>query len=249
MGEHRPIYRLWVGLGGLLSLWGGLTYSGLVPEFFLSTPHATFSRLLHHVQQGTFWIDVLASILRIVFGLILSIMLAVPIAGLLIFRPAAAHVTMPIISVIRYLPVPALMPLLVLWFGIGEFQKISIVFVGVFFQLVVMVHDAMKATADELKDIARVNGATDIQIITGIVLPQAAPGIFDAIRVSLGWAWGWVTLAEIIGATSGIGFMIVKAQRFLNTADVMVGLLVIGFLGYVSDRALTQIRGRIFLWQ
>jgi NitT/TauT family transport system permease protein len=162
--------------------------------------------------------------------------------------PAAKRVLVPPISFVRYLPVPAMIPFLILWLGIGEGEKIAVVFAGVFFQLILIVVDDLRAAPEELRDIARSLGASEWKTFTSVNFPNALPGLFDAARITLAWAWGWVMLAEVVGSSSGIGYMIVKAQRYLINAEMIVGLLTIGLLGLLADVLMTYARPRLFRW-
>jgi len=160
-----------------------------------------------------------------------------------------SKIVIPPISFIRYLPVPALVPFLILWVGTGEAQKISVVFVGVFFQLVLMDLDSLRSVPADMQDVAKSMGATRHEVVYTVVFPSALPSLFDSARVTLAWAWGWVMLAEIVGADSGLGYMLVRAQRYLSSADMLLALLIIGLIGLAMDLLAGRLKVRLFRWQ
>jgi NitT/TauT family transport system permease protein len=236
------------GLLVLVILWCCLSYSGIVMPFFLASPTDVLSVLGHLIFTRAFWSDIITSVFRIGAGFLLSLIVAIPLGALLVMSPVANRVLIPPISFIRYLPVPALIPFLILWFGVGESEKIAVVFVGVFFQLVLIIVDDLCTVPEELRDIARSLGATEWKIFASVTFPHAVPALYDAARITLAWAWGWVMLAEVVGSSSGIGYMIVKAQRFLLNAEMIVGLLSIGLLGLMADALMSYARPHLFRW-
>ena len=238
-----------IGLLLLVGIWCLLTYSKIVPDFILASPSEVFQALLVNLQRGQFWNDIGISIWRIGCGFLISFTVALSFSYLIVLSPIFSRIVIPPISFIRYLPVPALLPFLIVWLGIGEVQKISVVFVGVFFQLVLMLIDDLRSVPADMKDVARSLGASPREIITTVVFPNAFPSLYDSARVTLAWAWGWVMLAEIVGANSGLGYMLVRSQRFLLTADMLLALLIIGFLGLIMDLIMGGLRPWIFRWQ
>ena len=216
--------------------------------FFLSSPTGVWRAAKTLLTMQDFLSDVKVSIFRIVVGFVVSVAVAVPL-GILIgcFKPAEAMFS-PFASFIRYLPVPALLPFCILWFGIGEVEKIVVVFLGVFFQLVLMVADIVRRVPDELLEISYTLGAKTTKVITKVVIPYSSPGIFDSLRITMGWAWGWLMLAELVGASQGIGFMILKSQRYLINANMIFGLLVLGALGIVTDLVFLTCGRLLFKW-
>jgi NitT/TauT family transport system permease protein len=235
-----------VGVG---CAWCALTYGGFVESYFLSSPSqvARATQVLFEMQG--FAHDVVMSIFRIAAGFLISAVLAVPLGVLMSRSEVIQALVAPITSFVRYLPVPALLPFFILWFGIGELEKIAVVVIGVFFQLVLIIADIARNTPTELVDIAYTLGVTRRRALWRVILPWSSPMIFDSLRITLGWAWGWVMLAELVGASEGIGFMILKSQRYLLNANMIVGLLVIGLLGLLSDLTLAFVGRVLFPWR
>ena len=137
----------------------------------------------------------------------------------------------PLVDFVRYMPVVGFIPLTIFWVGFDDTQKFLIIWIGTFFQEVLLIMDNVKRTPPSLVDLGRTLGLSERAILVRIVVPHAAPGIWDSLRISLGWAWTWVVLAELSGASSGLGFRINEAQRFFESDTVIGYLLLLGLLG------------------
>ncbi|MEW6364502.1 MAG: ABC transporter permease [Acidobacteriota bacterium] len=241
MKIREPIsHRRYIGLSLVpfvlvLVLWSALTYTGLVQPFFLPSPTSVLSSLLDVARTGQIFRDMWDSTFRVVMAFLISVVLAVPLGILvgcyLVFEALAE----PINNLIRYLPVVSFIPLCILWIGIDDEEKIAVIFLGTFFQLLVLVADSARSVPQELLNTAYTLGARQHQAILKVVLPACLPQIYDALRVSMGWAWSYLVVAEIVAATSGVGHFIIQSQRFLETANVIAGILVIGVLGLAFD--------------
>ena len=163
------------------------------------------------------------------------------------YKPVEAFFE-PFISFARYLPASAFIPLLILWAGIGETQKLLVIFIGSFFQIVLMVAVTVGATRRDLVEAAYTLGASPSGIVRRVLLPGSAPAIAETLRLVLGWAWTYVIVAELIGASSGIGHMITDSQALLNTGQIIFGIIVIGVIGLISDFAFKWGNQRMFAW-
>ena len=152
----------------------------------------------------------------------------------------------PFVSFARYLPASAFIPLLILWAGIGEMQKLLVIFIGSFFQIVLMVAVTVGATRRDLVEAAYTLGASSRGVVRRVLLPSAAPAIAETLRLVLGWAWTYVIVAELIGASSGIGHMITDSQALLNTGQIIFGIIVIGVIGLISDFLFKWANQRLF---
>ena len=150
----------------------------------------------------------------------------------------------PFVSFARYLPASAFIPLLILWAGIGEAQKLALIFIGSFFQLVLMIAVQVGATRRDLVEAAYTLGASDWGIVRRVLLPDSAPQIAETLRLVLGWAWTYVIVAELIGASNGIGHMITDSQALLATDQIIFGIITIGVIGLVSDLAFKRVNRR-----
>lgn len=154
----------------------------------------------------------------------------------------------PFISFSRYLPASAFIPLLILWVGIGEAQKLSLIFIGSFFQLVLMIAVTVGNTRRDLVEAAYTLGASDGGIVKRVLMPNSGPEIAETLRMVLGWAWTYVIVAELVGSSSGIGHMITDSQSLLATDQMIFGIIVIGVIGLASDYAFKSLNRAMFPW-
>lgn len=236
------------GLLGLLVFWGLLSYTGLVRPFFLPPPDRVAVAVWDLMVDGTLFRDTLISSERIVLGFFLATVFGVPLGILIGVSRSAERVLSPTNEFLRYLPVASFIPLCILWFGIGTTQKAVVVFLGTFFQLIVLVAGECSRVPRDLIETARTLGAGGRVAIFKVAIPWALPGITEHMRVSLGWAWSYLLVAEIVAANGGLGFRIIQAQRFLRTDQVVGCMLVIGLLGIATDFVWKAISRRVFVW-
>jgi NitT/TauT family transport system permease protein len=178
-----------------------------------------------------------------------SAILAIPIGLLAGHLLSVAELVEPAVGFVRYLPVPAFVPLCILWFGLGDTAKIVVIFLGTFFQLILLVSDVARNVSKDYFEAALTLGANPRQLVFRILWPASLPGIVSACRTAIGWAWTYLVVAEIAGATSGIGFRIMQAQRYIETPKVFAGIAVIGLLGLMTDLAFQGIHKVSFRWQ
>lgn len=231
---------------GLLVAWVVATSAELVDPLFLPSPGAVLDRLGGFAGDGTLWEDLRVSVTRIAVGFLLASAMAIPLgilAGAYRFWEAAIE---PLVDFVRYMPVVAFVPLTILWVGTDDTQKFLIIWIGTFFQQVLLFMDNVKRVPLDFVDIGRTLGLGDRAILRRIVLPAAGPGIWDSLRISLGWAWTWLVLAELVAATSGLGYRITAAQRFLQTDTIIAYILVLGLLGLITDQAMKATGRRLF---
>jgi NitT/TauT family transport system permease protein len=150
------------------------------------------------------------------------------------FRVAQAFFE-PVIAAVRYMPASAFIPLLIIWFGIYENEKIAVIFIGVFFPLTLLIADVSANVPRELVQIAYTLGASRWQVFWRVLLPASWPGIVDNLRIGVGWAWTYLIVAELVAADQGIGHVILAASRFLQTDQIIAGIITIGILGLLTD--------------
>jgi NitT/TauT family transport system permease protein len=231
-----------------LAAWAFATFGGYVSPTFLADPAAMLREGWNLLTQHGFLKDIGVTIWRVVGGFVLAAAVGVPLGMAMgAFKPIEAFFE-PFISFSRYLPASAFIPLLILWAGTGETQKLLVIFVGSFFQIVLMVAVAVGNTRRDLVEAAYTLGASDRAIVTRVLLPAAAPEIAEILRLVLGWAWTYVIVAELIGASSGIGHMIMDSQALLNTGQIIFGIIVIGVIGLISDFLFKALNRRLFSW-
>src|SRR5215216_3068215 len=228
--------------------WAWATLGGYVSKTFLADPITMIEDGKLLITKQGFLFDIGMTIWRVVGGFILAALVAVPLGVLMgAYKPIEAFFE-PFVSFARYLPASAFIPLLILWAGIGELQKLLVIFIGSFFQIVLMVAVTVGATRRDLVEAAYTLGARARGVVRRVLLPSSAPAIAETLRLVLGWAWTYVIVAELIGASSGIGHMITDSQALLNTGQIIFGIITIGVIGLVSDLAFKQLNRVMFGW-
>ncbi|WP_173087796.1 ABC transporter permease [Devosia sp. 1635] len=232
----------------LVLVWWAVTALGLVKPLFLPSPYAILEEAWRQISTGILLQDASVSVYRILAGWLSAALLAIPIGILMgnfrLFEGALE----PLISTIRYMPVVALIPLTILWAGIGDEQKILILFLGTFFQMALMVMDNVKTIDINLIRAGQTLGFSNTEILWRIILPAALPAIWDTCRITIGWTWTYLVVAELVAAQTGLGRRIMDAQRYLATDTIIFGTLFIGLLGLLTDYAFKRTGRSLFRW-
>ncbi len=231
-----------------VAVWAAVTFSGFVSTIFLADTIMIVQSGWKLLAQMGFAKDIGITMWRVFGGFAIAAVLAVPLGVAMgAYKPIEAFFE-PFVSFARYLPASAFIPLLILWAGIGEAQKLSLIFIGSFFQLVLMIAVVVGNTRRDLVEAAYTLGCGDTGIVRRVLIPNAAPEIAEILRMVLGWAWTYVIVAELIGASSGIGHMITDSQALLATDQIIFGIIVIGLIGLVSDLAFKRVNQRLYPW-
>jgi NitT/TauT family transport system permease protein len=235
-------FVVFVALWWLATTWGG------VPRHFLASPWQTLLSGWELFAQHGFSFDVGMTIWRVLGGFALAAIIGVPLGiAMGAYKPIEAFFE-PFVSFARYLPASAFIPLLILWVGIGESQKLAVIFIGCFFQLTLMITMIVAGTRRDLVEAAYTLGSNEAGILRHVVLPGAAPEIAEALRQVLGLGWTYIVVAELIGASSGIGHMITDSQALMATDQIISGIVVIGLVGLASDLLFKWANHRLFAW-
>ena len=230
------------------AVWSVFTFGGFVSKTFLADPLTMVRSGYDLIANQGFIKDIGMTVWRVLGGFLIATVIAVPLGVLMgAYKPIEAFFE-PFVSFARYLPASAFIPLLILWAGIGEAQKLSVIFIGSFFQLVLMIAVSVGNTRRDLVEAAYTLGAADRGIVTRVLLPSSAPEIAETLRMVLGWAWTYVIVAELIGASSGIGHMITDSQALLATDQIIFGIILIGLIGLASDFAFKALNRTLFPW-
>lgn len=230
----------------LLLLWEMVGRAGLVAPQFLPPPSRVVAALwTMTTSQNLMW-HVMISCLRVLSAFLIAALMAIPIGILMSSYRVVGAALEPVIDFIRYLPVPALVPLSIIWFGVGETTKIFLLWLGTFFQLVLLVADDMRRVPHEYVEIAFTLGAKPKHVLKDVALHAMGPTLVDNLRITLGWCWTYLVLAEIVAADSGVGFVIWSARRYVKTPEVMAGVVVIGIIGLITDQLLRMLHRRMF---
>lgn len=255
-GMSRLLAAASVGL--VFLVWGICSYvqvtrgkgpEPLVPHFFLPSPDEVVKSLLYLLYEKQLLQAIWTSFLRILFAFALSIGIAFPLGVLMGSFEAVNRFFDPIMAPLRYLPITAFIPLLILWFGIDEKQKVVFLFMGTFVYLLPVVVDAIHNVPQELVQTAFTLGASKLQVIRTVLIPAALPQIFDSFRVVNAIAWTYIILAEIVNPRNGIGYILQLAQQHNKPAWSFAGILVVGVIGIATDLVIRGINQLFFSWR
>ena len=237
-----------VGLFTPLVLWALLAAFGGLDPVFLPAPLQVLTKTWTWLTETGLLDDMGISVYRVVTGFLLSAVIALPL-GLFIGSYRAVQALLePLTDFIRYMPAVAFIPLVMLWVGIGEGSKIAIIFIGTFFQMVLMVAEDVRRVPAAQVEAAQTMGATRSELIEKVILPSAKPALLDTLRITMGWAWTYLVVAELVAANSGLGYAILRAQRFLQTDTIFAGIIVIGLIGLLTDQLFRLAHRKAFPW-
>jgi NitT/TauT family transport system permease protein len=216
-------------------LWSIATMVFKVDAKFLPSPGQVWEAGQRLWSSGELWKDTTASLYRVLVGFLLAIVISVPLGTLMGSFASLRALFEPMIGLLRYMPAPAFIPLLILYLGIDEQPKIVLIFIGTLFFNTLMVMDAVKFVPKELIETSYTLGGNRLQVLLRVIFPYIMPSVIDASRVNIAAAWQLVIVSELIAATEGLGRRISVAGRFLRTDEIFVGLLVIGLIGLAID--------------
>lgn len=236
------------GFGTVVLAWWWLSHSGLVETAYLPPPETVWETAGDLLRGETLWSDLKISFLRVTAGFLLSAALGVPLGIWIGSFKLVEGFMQPLTEFVRYVPVPALIPILMLLFDLGELSKVMLIFVGTFFQLTLMVADEIRRAPYELLQVSYTLGARRGESVRLVLWNAAKPGIFDALRLCNGWAWTYLVVAELIAANEGLGFRVLKFYRFVQTPKIFVYLILLGAVGLLLDFAFRKMNQRLFHW-
>ena len=232
----------------LVAGWYGIHYSGLINPALVPTPHDVFARFVE-LMRGRLPIDILMSTRRVFLGVLSGIALAVPVGFVLGWYRGIRSFIDPLINFFRALPPIALIPLVIVYFGVDELAKTVILFYASFFAGVIVMYEGISQISPIYVRVARTLGATDVEIFHKVIIPLAVPHLLTALRVALGVAWATLVASELIAAQQGLGALIQNAGSFFQLDIIYVGIICIGFIALFMDMALRVLARRFVSWQ
>lgn len=249
--SERSITLLTVA--ALLSLWWLASALALVPPLFLPSPVAVLQKFKAVAIDGfvdaTLWQHAFTSVGRVFAALLLAIASAIPVGILIGLSPRVRAVFDPLIEFYRPIPPLAYLPLIVIWFGIGELSKVLLIYLAIFAPLAIAtLHGVRRVDQNRLRA-AQTLGASRWQLIRFVILPSAVPDVLTGIRIGLGVGWSTLVAAELIAATRGLGFMIQSAAQFLVTDVVIMGILVIALIASGFEYGLRWLQRKYVPWE
>jgi NitT/TauT family transport system permease protein len=232
----------------IIAGWYALAYSGLINPALLPKPHTVLERFWQ-LMQDRLPMDMLMSTGRVIIGVALGIVLAVPVGFVLGWYKGVRTFVDPVINFFRALPPIALIPLVIVYFGIGEPAKIVILFYASFFAGVIVMYEGIAQISPIYVRVARTLGATDAEIFRKVIVPLTVPHMLTALRVALGVAWATLVASELIAARQGLGALIQNASSFFQLDIIYVGIICIGVIALAMDLVLRAIARRMVSWQ
>ncbi len=233
----------------LLAAWEAASRSGLLSPRLLAGPDTILTTFGHLMADGTLERNLFVSLLRVVVGMSCAIIVAVPLAFAAGMSRAGENVVDAPLQMIRTLPHLALVPLFILWFGIGETPKIVLVALGAGIPIYLNLFAGIRSADPKLIEMAKVNGLSPASIAREVILPSAVPSLLVGLRYAFGIGWLSLVVGEQIAANSGIGFMMMDAREFLRTDIIVVGLLVYALLGTATDQLVRMMEHRLLAWR
>lgn len=232
----------------IIGCWILATVSGMVKPMFLPQLSSVFTNIIEGIKDNSLCENAVVSIYRITMGFLVAAALGIPLGILCGSFKKVEAVIGPLCEFIRYMPVPAFVPLVMVWAGIDEVAKIVVVFIGTFFQMALMIADDARSVPEDLLSASYTLGTKRWSTIFKVLIPAMGPRIMLTLRVTIGWAWTYLVVAELVASNSGLGYTILRAQRFFNTDAIFAGILIIGILGLITDRLFAIAIKKMFPW-
>lgn len=247
--RRLPDLRRWLSPLGLLVLWQTASATGLLPPDKLASPLTVLNSAIDLTADGQLTSAFLVSLTRVAAGFAIGATIGVALGLISGLSRWGERIFDPPVQMLRTLPHLGLIPLFILWFGIGEQPKLALIAAGVAFPLYLNLHAGIRQTDPGLLEASRVLGYTGVERVLHVVLPSALSQTLVGLRISLGAAWLSIIVAEQVNADAGIGYLINNAREFLRTDIVVVGLLVYALLGLATDGLVRALERRVLRWQ
>ncbi len=249
---QAPLYRLAMLLGpwaALVLLWYAVSFSGLFKPELVPTPAQVAVTFWTMLTQGDLLLHMYMSTQRVFIGVILGTACAVPV-GFALGWYRGLHAFMdPLINFFRALPPIALIPLVIVYFGIGEVAKVAILFYAAFFASVIVMYEGISQIPPLFIRVARTLGASEYEIFARVIVPLTVPHMLTALRVALGVAWATLVASELVAAQHGLGAVIQDAAGYFQLDTIYMGIICIGFIALAVDLALRALTRRLLSWQ
>ncbi len=239
---------LWEFMGGPVSAYNPIPFLRVNP-MFMSSPSYIWKAAVDLFSSGEIWNDLRVSSIEFAGGYLLSVAVAIPLGILIGWNKKASAIFDPFVNAMNATPRVALLPLVIIWLGIGIMSKVGIIFLGAVVPIIVNARDGVKTTPSSLLNAARSFGATEWMVFKSVVLPATLPFILSGLRIALGRALVGVMVGELYAATAGIGFMITVAGATFQTDKVFVGVLIFAISGMLGMEALSRIEHHFDKWR
>ena len=244
----RAVLLQLVPILGILALWQMASTAGWVNAYLLPSPLRVAAAILNAGRGGELGRHVAASLLRVGEGFGITVCLALPLAVLASFAPRLTAAFNPLLTFLRNIPPLALIPVLILWFGLGESSKLALIVLTSFFPVFMGAVTGLGSVDPRLVEMGRSLGFSRLRILERIMFPESVPSLLNGLRLGLGYSWRAIIGAEMIAAASGLGYWILDAEEMARIDVVFAGIVVIGILGIILDRAAYLAALRLLPW-
>ncbi|MBC9230505.1 taurine ABC transporter permease TauC [bacterium SPL81] len=252
LARHRSLVLSLSSVISVLVIWYLITALKIVPSLFLPSPQAVWQKFLEVSQQGfmqaTLWQHLAASISRVLLALVAAIAIGVPLGLWMGLNKWVRAVLDPLVELLRPIPPLAYLPLLVIWFGIGETTKVLLIFFSILAPVIISSTHGVISHQLNRERAALSLGASQSQVFWHVILPTALPHILTGIRIGLGVGWSTLVASELVAADRGIGFMVQSAAQFLITDTVVLGIIVIAIVAVSFELFLRWLQKQLSPW-
>lgn len=252
VSQHHGVVWGFISVVTALAIWWAVTATGLVPSLFLPNPTSVWQQFFKVSTEGymsaTLIQHTFASLGRVFIALVLAVVVGVPIAIWMGTNRTVQAIFDPLLEFYRPIPPLAYLPLLVIWLGIGELTKITLIFLSILAPIIISTLQGI-LTVNKSRQFAALSlGATPSQLLWHVTLPSALPHILTGIRIGLGVGWSTLVAAELVAATKGLGFMIQSAAQFLSTDIVILGIIIIAVIAFILEILLRKLQANLAPW-
>jgi NitT/TauT family transport system permease protein len=233
----------------IIAIWAAMWWSGVVDPGLLPSPAEVLRQFIKMMTEKQLWLDVVLSSRRVLIGVVCGLALAIPVGFLLGWYRGLRAFVDPVINFFRALPPIALIPLVIVYFGIGEPARVSVLIYAAFFSGVIVIYEGIKLIPPIYVRVSKALGATDFEIFKRIVIPAALPHVLTAFRIAVGVCWTTLVAAELVAAERGLGAVIVSGQNYFQVPTIFVGIIMIGTVALIMDKILRVATTRLLSWQ
>ena len=233
----------------IIGIWALLWWSAMVDPGLLPSPAEVFRHFIKMMTEKQLWLDIVLSSRRVLLGVVCGLALAIPVGFVLGWYQGIRAFVDPVINFFRALPPIALIPLVIVYFGIGEPARVSVLIYAAFFSGVIVIYEGIKLIPPIYIRVSKALGATDFEIFKRVVIPAALPHVLTAFRIAVGVCWTTLVAAELVAAERGLGAVIVSGQNYFQVPTIFVGIIMIGTVALVMDKVLRLATARLLAWQ
>ena len=233
----------------IIGIWALLWWSAMVDPGLLPSPAEVFRHFIKMMTEKQLWLDIVLSSRRVLLGVVCGLALAIPVGFVLGWYQGIRAFVDPVINFFRALPPIALIPLVIVYFGIGEPARVSVLIYAAFFSGVIVIYEGIKLIPPIYIRVSKALGATDFEIFKRVVIPAALPHVLTAFRIAVGVCWTTLVAAELVAAERGLGAVIVSGQNYFQVPTIFVGIIMIGTVALVMDKILRLATARLLAWQ